>query len=271
MNLVHPYSINIASDGKIYVADQLNNRISVWTQSGNNFGNLTTFGSYGNNNDNLSSPLDVFAVTKDKILVVDYFNHRIAEWKAPAQIFYAQVTFDITAPATFTGSTATLTWPTISGLGFIQVKYCIRISKDKTLGTGVKTVCGLTGNSYTYNPNDPNGRTEAGLEDYYWQVAAQDSAGNLSQWSEVQNFKLDATTSLFSNESQTKLSIYPNPTHGKWHIVSLEKAPLKVFNAQGILVYSAMVKLGENEINISLSKGIYMVKVGNKVSKLIIE
>lgn len=78
----NPHDVVIASDGKIFVADGGNYRVSVWTQSGNTFGNLTTFGAGTN-----GSALDQFEYTsgldidKDgKILICDEFNNRICVW-----------------------------------------------------------------------------------------------------------------------------------------------------------------------------------------------
>lgn len=269
-NLFGPYGVNIASDGKIYIAEHYNHRISVWTQSGNTFGNLTTFGTFGNTNDKFNNPLDVLALSKDNILVADYSNHRIVEWKAPALIFYAQVTFDITAPTTFTGSTATLTWPTIPGV----TSYCIRISNDKNLQSlTTKTVCGLTGNTYSYNPNSPSGRSQEGLEEYYWQVIGVDSAGNYSQWSETQTFLVNATnTSLASAENAQSIQVYPNPLEGD--LLTIENVPVgksvEIANLLGHTILNEKAASGTLQIDVSsLSKGIYFIKAGGKTVKFI--
>lgn len=273
-----PAGISIDVNNRIYIVDKLNNRISVWTQSGNNFGNLTTFGkgkksNFGLENNELTLPTGVLVTKENNILVADNVNNRITVWQAPAPIFYLKVIFDITAPTTFTGKTATLTWPTISGNGFIQVKYCIRISKDRSMGTGVKTVCGLTTNSYTYDPKNPNGRTEEDvLTDFFWQVAGVDSVGNQSQWSEIQTFSLDANaTGLESSNRQSVLSfsIYPNPANTEITVTAPANSSLVIYNYLGTVVLSKTLQTTESKLDISsLPTGVYMVKVGEKVVKL---
>lgn len=268
--LAFPYRINVL-ESKIYISEVGNHRVSVWTQSGNTFGNFATFGSYGFENGEFYNPSGV--QIKDKyVFVAEFSNSRVSVWKTPVPIYYLQVTFDITAPTTFTGSTATLTWPTVNGVNF-AVTYCLRISKDRTMGSGVKTVCGLTSNSYTYNPNDPNGRTEAGLEEYFWQVAGVDEEGNKSQWSEVQRFSLDATATSLSdaNSSVAKVSIYPNPNNGNWSLETDKSGELRITNLLGTLVYVSTVASGKTQMSLNLPKGIYIVKLGNQATKLVIE
>lgn len=265
---INPTRTRTSQDGKLYVTDGGNNRISVWTQSGNNFGNLTTFGSYGSRNGEFSFPSCVDFVDKNTVLVSDYGNNRISIWKVPAPIFYQAVVFNVTAPTTFTGNTATLTWPTIPGVS----TYCIRISKDRTLNSGVKTVCGLSGNSYSYNPNNPNARELAGLEDYYWQVIGVDSAGNYSQWSETQNFALDANSTSVSDLASSNVEIYPNPLSGDILMVENAKqgAQITITNIQGKVMISQKAGAGIHQLDVSsLQNGVYIVKVGSKTLKLI--
>lgn len=72
--------ISVAQDGKIFISEQQNQRISVWTQSGNTFGNLTTFGGEGSTLNQLYNPEDVHVSLDGRIYIADYFNHRISIW-----------------------------------------------------------------------------------------------------------------------------------------------------------------------------------------------
>lgn len=72
-----PYGVFAAPDGKIYVAELDNNRISVWTQSGNNFGNYTTFGTLGSGINQFTNPIAITVAADGKIYVADHNNHRI--------------------------------------------------------------------------------------------------------------------------------------------------------------------------------------------------
>lgn len=266
-----PWALCVANDKKIYVAHLLGSTISVWTQSGNNFTKVNEFGDKSALNRRITSPYSVQPLDDNRLLIANAYDSNVSIWRMPAAIFYFQATFDVTAPATFTGTTATLTWPTIPG----AVTYCIRISKDKSMGTGVKTVCGLTGNTYSYNPNNPNGRSEAGEEEYFWQVLGLDSAGNESQWSEVQKFTLNfGSTSVLSSNGLAKVSIFPNPNAE--NVLNVENAPvgtiISIINIQGVQVFTQKAEKSTSQIDISsLKQGIYLVQVAGKVFKFVRE
>ncbi|MDX2188359.1 MAG: T9SS type A sorting domain-containing protein, partial [Bacteroidota bacterium] len=184
-------------------------------------------------------------------------------------IFEKKATFEITIPKTFSGI-ATITWPTIAGAN----TYCIRISTSSNFTTGVKTVCGLTGNSYVYDLSNPNGRTEAATETYYYQVLGVDEEGYYSQWSDAQTFVVDnASTNLPKSESKnlaTSVSIYPNPATTELNVTAPANSTLVIYNYLGSVVLSKTLQTTETQLDISsLSNGVYVVKVGDKVVKMI--
>ncbi len=78
--------------------------------------------------------------------------------------------------------------------------------------------------------------------------------------------------SIASNEA---ISIYPNPTNGEFIVLSqlstTNSELLTIFNAQGSVVYSQKIVSENTQINANLIKGIYLVKVGNTTSKLVVE
>lgn len=88
-----PSGITVASDGKIYIVDNGNNRISVWTTNGANFGNLTTFGSSGSGSSNLSSPFKVTISNDGKIYISDFVNNRISVWTGSGSNYENITTF----------------------------------------------------------------------------------------------------------------------------------------------------------------------------------
>ncbi len=89
-----PSGITISSiDGKIFIADYGNNRISVWTQSGNNFGNLTTFGSFGSGTNQFKSPHEIAIGSDGKIFIADFQNHRISVWTQSGNNFISIASF----------------------------------------------------------------------------------------------------------------------------------------------------------------------------------
>ncbi|TAF77880.1 MAG: T9SS C-terminal target domain-containing protein [Bacteroidetes bacterium] len=87
-----PQGITVASNGNIFVADLSNHRISVWTQSGNTFGNLATFGSFGFDPNQFRYPFGI-TISNDKIFVTDQQNNRISVWTQSGNTFGNFATF----------------------------------------------------------------------------------------------------------------------------------------------------------------------------------
>lgn len=90
---------------------------------------------------------------------------------------------------------------------------------------------------------------------------------------------LTVTDATLSNNlptyPSTKFEIYPNPTsNGEFRIENLElriENVLTIYNAQGSVVYTQQIVSESTQVNANLTKGIYLVKVGNSVSKLIVD
>jgi Secretion system C-terminal sorting domain len=69
----------------------------------------------------------------------------------------------------------------------------------------------------------------------------------------------------------TALSLFPNPSQGKFTIVNTNEKQITVYNAIGGLVAEVPLTNGENSIDVSyLPFGIYMVVCGNKNTKILI-
>ncbi|MDX2189846.1 MAG: beta-propeller fold lactonase family protein, partial [Bacteroidota bacterium] len=81
------------SNGHIYVVDGGNDRVSVWTQTGNNFGNLTTFGSQGTAAGNFDNPKGIAQSTDGRLFITDQNNHRICVWSVSGSTFTPVATF----------------------------------------------------------------------------------------------------------------------------------------------------------------------------------
>ncbi|OFX38128.1 MAG: hypothetical protein A2X08_08955 [Bacteroidetes bacterium GWA2_32_17] len=74
------------------------------------------------------------------------------------------------------------------------------------------------------------------------------------------------TTSVFENQLQTNISVYPNPTNGDLRITIndkwLKNAELKIFDAFGKNVYqSKILNLKSLILNLNLPNGIYFLQV----------
>ncbi len=191
-----------------------------------------------------------------------------------AAISSVSIVFLSTLPSTFTGTKANITWPTLLGAN----TYCIRYSKTANFSTVVKTVCGLTAANYLFVLSAAGLRTEATNETIYYEVAGVDANGDMSQWSDVQSFELreaETTSTNLPTYQSTNLTMYPNPTKGKFSVLTqlstTNSELLTIFNAQGSVVYSQKIVSENTQINANLIKGIYLVKVGNVSKKLVVE
>ncbi|MDX2190290.1 MAG: BspA family leucine-rich repeat surface protein [Bacteroidota bacterium] len=185
------------------------------------------------------------------------------------------IIFPKTTTGTFTGVSANIIWPTLTG----AITYCIRYSKtsDFSTTTNVKTICGLTAANYLFVLSTAGLRIENSKETIYYQVAGVDANGNISLWSETQSIELvtEETTSLEVTAISKPFNIYPNPTSGSFTIQGFDKLSqtsiVEVFNAQGTLVYSQKLVAETNVVNASLPKGIYFVKIGSELKELVVQ
>ncbi len=82
----------------------------------------------------------------------------------------------------------------------------------------------------------------------------------------------DVTAISNHQEANTIFKIYPNPTTGSFVIeTSLTSQAIEISDVLGKVVYKGIL-LGTNKTEIQLTtKGIFVVKVGNKVQKLVVE
>jgi DNA-binding beta-propeller fold protein YncE len=84
-----PAGVAVAPDGlAVWIGDQLNARVSVWTRpdaTSTAWTNQTTFGSFGEGTDQFDNPVAV-AVTADSLTVwvADQLNARISVWTRPS-------------------------------------------------------------------------------------------------------------------------------------------------------------------------------------------
>lgn len=186
-------------------------------------------------------------------------------------IAYITVSGIISTPITFAGvrvrgnvskTQPVVTWPTLAGAN----TYCIRLSKDSTMASGVKTVCSLPGASYTVNATAPGARMEVNGEVWFYQVAGVDASGNQSPWSSNQTFlAVDITTSLENEFSLDNQFIYPNPFSDE---INIEQTigSYQVVDLLGNIIYAG----NAGKLNTSaLSSGIYYLKTTKNVFKIV--
>ncbi|TAF77824.1 MAG: T9SS C-terminal target domain-containing protein [Bacteroidetes bacterium] len=144
--------------------------------------------------------------------------------------------------------------------------YCIRLSKDSTMASGVKTVCSLPGASYTVNSTAPGARMEVNGEVWFYQVAGVDASGNQSPWSSNQTFLAVEITTSLENESSSEIPvIYPNPFSDEINITQTTGS-YQIVDLLGNVILSGTTP----KVNTSaLASGLYYLKTAKKVFKIV--
>jgi len=84
----------------------------------------------------------------------------------------------------------------------------------------------------------------------------------------------DTTTVIVNldNRTNTRFSIFPNPTKGNITITSDYKGTIQIFNILGELIYTAIKQNNELNINTSnLAKGIYIIELNRRKYRFLVE
>ena len=94
-------------------------------------------------------------------------------------------------------------------------------------------------------------------------------SGNNFKFSESNEFSYEVTANISENQNVT--NIYPNPTNGMINIVESGENTVSVFNMAGQCVYQAIIN-GYGKIDMSgFGKGVYAIKIGEKVQRVVVE
>jgi DNA-binding beta-propeller fold protein YncE len=91
----NPFGVAVDGDGDtVWVAERGNARVSIWTESGGDWRNETTFGSGGSGPDQFDTAIDV-AVSNDgkTAWIADIQNHRVSVWEKVGGDWVNQTTF----------------------------------------------------------------------------------------------------------------------------------------------------------------------------------
>jgi len=91
----------------------------------------------------------------------------------------------------------------------------------------------------------------------------------------VKEYQSQITTGVLTTQAKMPINVYPNPTHGVFHINSMGIGSVNIFDCGGRVVFNGKLYVGENAFDISqLSAGIYFVSSSinedNFVNKLIL-
>lgn len=77
---------------------------------------------------------------------------------------------------------------------------------------------------------------------------------------------------LSTNEVKLdKLKLYPNPNNGTFTIDTKEKSTYQIYDVNGRLVKQGDLKIGQNNVQTTLQKGVYILKTAQSSSKIVIK
>jgi len=103
--------------------------------------------------------------------------------------------------------------------------------------------------------------------------------GDAGEWNDVAKSNLlyfviekSSSTTAIDDINKTSFKLYPNPATDKITIELDKKSIVSITNTMGVVLYSANLQTGKNEINISnFPSGVYFIKSSNKLTKFIKE
>jgi len=130
----------------------------------------------------------------------------------------------------------------------------------KTLNGTWTSVSNMPGNSYLLTELDPN-------TTYLWQVRANCSTSNLSEWSDKISFKTLHTLDITGVEDLVKDQVKVYGEHQNVHILNNEGVNIenvRIFDAYGKLIYTGTVNIAHEVINLNVAAGAYIVNVASE-------
>ena len=127
----------------------------------------------------------------------------------------------------------------------------------KTATSNFISIGNVSGNSYQVTDLNPN-------TTYMWQVRANCSANNHSDWSNLVTFKTENTPIEIGIEDLVKNNIKVYGEHQNVHILNPEGMNIenvRIFDAYGRLIYSGAVSSSHEVIGLNVAAGTYIVNV----------
>ena len=68
-----------------------------------------------------------------------------------------------------------------------------------------------------------------------------------------------------------KIKLYPNPNNGTFTVDTKEKSPYQIFDINGRLIHQGELKIGQNNVQTNLPKGVYILKTNKTSSKILVK
>jgi len=144
--------------------------------------------------------------------------------------------------------------------------YTFKGSIDGVEWTTIGTYTNMATGNRTDEINDINAN--------YRYLRVEGTARNLTYGYSIFEFDICGLALLDADNHQVTqtVTMYPNPAHGSVTVVAEGNTKAVIYNLNGAVVAQQDLLAGENNIKLSgLATGAYLVKVGNKTSRLIIK
>jgi hypothetical protein len=78
-------------------------------------------------------------------------------------------------------------------------------------------------------------------------------------------------TSVKEAVSSLSVSVYPNPSQGTFTVVSSSNGTYSIYSLTGVTVASGALSEGANTVSTNLAPGVYLLRVGSSVTRLVVE
>lgn len=178
-------------------------------------------------------------------------------------------TFTVTDANGCTGSAiVTLTAP---GAPMVTTSTTPATQPNCNNGTATANVSNPGTYSYTWTPGGQTTQTATGLSTGSYTVCVMNVSNGCSTCVGV---TINCVTGIEETNIEGSVSVYPNPSSGLFVIETsnLLNTYLEVTNVLGSIVYSTEIKADKTTIDLSgAGKGVYFMRAGNVVQKIIIE
>jgi endoglucanase Acf2 len=163
---------------------------------------------------------------------------------------------------------------TVSTISNVAIHWEAANAKDYTFKASVNGTDWVTLGTYT---NMPEGNRTDNIDNInadYRYLRVDGTARNLTYGYSIFEFDICGTAVLdiTNPDVNQQVTLYPNPAQTVLTVVSDTEAEMALYNISGGLVMSQKLLPGDNTVKVTgLASGIYVVKVGDKTSKLVIK
>ena len=162
----------------------------------------------------------------------------------------------------------------VSTINDVAIYWEAANAKDYTFKGSVDGVEWTTIGTYT---NMPEGNRTDNIDDInanYRYLRVDGTARNLTYGYSIFEFDICGLAFLDTDNHQITqtVTMYPNPAQGYVNLLADDAAQAVIYNMNGAVVLRHDLTAGQNNVMLTgLATGVYLVKVGNNTSRLVIE